>query len=536
MASLSLKHTTDEAPIAVDLPRGLGLRVESLVVLSREAALAQAVKGLGSEHDVLTIDAEERLDEALLGRHTGVAVLDAAAATGPIEVLTERLRAQFPELVLIVAGGHEHQSALARQITNGTVYRFLHKPVSEPRVKLFVEAAWRRHSAEQAEASDVRAATGTYPRPGQPPSRIGLVALGIALSVLVALGVWYATRKPDAPQAVAAPETARATNDPQAQVASQIDRLLSAAETQLGAQHLEEAQNLIAQARALKPDHVRVAFLAARLAKERERAQLAQARLAALAAQAHRLEQQKLAEQVTDDLAKAADRLRAGQIIEPAEDNARFFIDSARDLAPGDADVRQAQSQLADRLVAEARTALSAGKAADAQHWIDAAANSGVATDTVASLTQDLQHLQHPQPTVRAEAAPEPPASAVNVDTRVAAAGARVTEQKSAPTQAVAPPASEPVIAATLHRTHYSAPTFPVSARERGVSGWVDIQFVVKTDGTVSDVVATGAEPVGMFEQAATDAVRKWRYQPLIRDGQPVEQRARVRMTFALKD
>jgi protein TonB len=80
----------------------------------------------------------------------------------------------------------------------------------------------------------------------------------------------------------------------------------------------------------------------------------------------------------------------------------------------------------------------------------------------------------------------------------------------------------------------YVPPTFPITARERGSSGWVDVQFVVTPNGSVSDVIITGAEPVGLFEQAAVDAVKKWRYKPVERDGHAVDQRARLRMKFAL--
>ena len=38
-----------------------------------------------------------------------------------------------------------------RQITSGVVYRFLHRPVSAPRVRLFVDAALRRHEVENVE-------------------------------------------------------------------------------------------------------------------------------------------------------------------------------------------------------------------------------------------------------------------------------------------------------------------------------------------------------------------------------------------------
>ena len=77
-------------------------------------------------------------------------------------------------------------------------------------------------------------------------------------------------------------------------------------------------------------------------------------------------------------------------------------------------------------------------------------------------------------------------------------------------------------------------PVFPAAAREHGSSGWVEVQFLVTADGSVSDVIITGAEPVGVFEQAAVDAVRKWRYKPVERDGHAIDQRARLRMKFAL--
>jgi TonB family protein len=58
---------------------------------------------------------------------------------------------------------------------------------------------------------------------------------------------------------------------------------------------------------------------------------------------------------------------------------------------------------------------------------------------------------------------------------------------------------------------------------------------VVKTDGALGDVSIVGAEPVGVFEQVALDAVRRWRYQPVMRDGQAIAQRARIRVRFAMQ-
>jgi protein TonB len=63
----------------------------------------------------------------------------------------------------------------------------------------------------------------------------------------------------------------------------------------------------------------------------------------------------------------------------------------------------------------------------------------------------------------------------------------------------------------------------------------VDLQFLVGTDGSVSDAAVVGAQPAGIFEQAAIEAVQHWRYQPVMHDGHAINQRARVRVRFAVQ-
>jgi TonB family protein len=89
--------------------------------------------------------------------------------------------------------------------------------------------------------------------------------------------------------------------------------------------------------------------------------------------------------------------------------------------------------------------------------------------------------------------------------------------------------------ASALELTHYVPPEFPAAARKTDASGWVDVQLMVLTNGSVRDVVVIGADPVGVFEQSALEAVRKWKYRPILRDGQPINERARVRVRFAVE-
>src|SRR2546430_15961360 len=63
--------------------------------------------------------------------------------------------------------------------------------------------------------------------------------------------------------------------------------------------------------------------------------------------------------------------------VEPAQRNARFYIESARALAPQDPGVAQATQALIARLDVEAGKALTAGDPERADRWAAAAAGAG---------------------------------------------------------------------------------------------------------------------------------------------------------------
>jgi TonB family protein len=91
------------------------------------------------------------------------------------------------------------------------------------------------------------------------------------------------------------------------------------------------------------------------------------------------------------------------------------------------------------------------------------------------------------------------------------------------------------VQAKTLKRVREVPPTYPREAERLGLSGWVDVEFTIATNGTTQDLVVRNAEPLRMFDQAAIDAVKRWRFEPVVRGGAAVEQRAAVRIRFELK-
>jgi TonB family protein len=76
-------------------------------------------------------------------------------------------------------------------------------------------------------------------------------------------------------------------------------------------------------------------------------------------------------------------------------------------------------------------------------------------------------------------------------------------------------------------------PTVAALPTGQPVTGEVRLRATVRVDGSVQDleVVSTTRPGVGL-EQAALDAVRRWRYKPATRDGQPVDARLTITLTF----
>jgi len=95
--------------------------------------------------------------------------------------------------------------------------------------------------------------------------------------------------------------------------------------------------------------------------------------------------------------------------------------------------------------------------------------------------------------------------------------------------------ASQVVQAKTLKRVREVPPVYPREAERQNISGWVDVEFTIAPDGSTQELVVRNAEPQRMFDQAAIDAVKRWRFEPVKRDGAAVAQRAAVRIRFEVK-
>ena len=78
-------------------------------------------------------------------------------------------------------------------------------------------------------------------------------------------------------------------------------------------------------------------------------------------------------------------------------------------------------------------------------------------------------------------------------------------------------------------------PAYPEELRKKRVSGVVEVEFIIQKDGTVKSVKATKS-PDERLSVLAEEAVSKWIFEPGIKNGEPVEVRIRVPVTFSTKN
>ena len=69
------------------------------------------------------------------------------------------------------------------------------------------------------------------------------------------------------------------------------------------------------------------------------------------------------------------------------------------------------------------------------------------------------------------------------------------------------------------------SPQYPARALVKGLEGYVDVVFDVTKYGATTNIRITGAVPKNIFNRAAKNAVKKWKYSPTTENGEPVVYR-----------
>jgi protein TonB len=63
---------------------------------------------------------------------------------------------------------------------------------------------------------------------------------------------------------------------------------------------------------------------------------------------------------------------------------------------------------------------------------------------------------------------------------------------------------------------------YPEEAYRQKIDGVVHVEYDVTVDGTVENARVVDSNPPGVFDAAALDAVRTWRFHPAVRNGKVV--------------
>ncbi len=79
-------------------------------------------------------------------------------------------------------------------------------------------------------------------------------------------------------------------------------------------------------------------------------------------------------------------------------------------------------------------------------------------------------------------------------------------------------------------------PFYPAEAKEQGLNGRVVLRFVVDIEGWACEPEVISAEPEGVFDEAALDAVAEYRFEPALKDGKPVNCIVRMPVVFKLSE
>ncbi|MEO6185920.1 MAG: energy transducer TonB [Steroidobacteraceae bacterium] len=541
--------------------------VRTVIALTNDPALQKALEELAAGDaavSVVVVADMRALTDELMQQDSACALIDAAAVDAPIDAATDAITSQFPDLRLMVAGHSAEQNMLATRISNQSVFRFVHKPASSQRLRLFLDAAARPverpmpRKAEPAKAGKESLARIDTAVRGKSPQTVAMI--GVVAIVAVAVGAWIfwpsSKATPDAAPAVSAVNQDPAIADlikrgmmafaAGKYIASDgtssaelyrealkldknnatatsgynraIEYALRTAEETLLAGRLNESSAIAESLRLIAPNNSRLEFLNTQISREMARAN-------ADASQRQALEARQA--QVRTALDRMSDRIRVAALVDPSTNSAVSHFRQAEAAGPGDPAVRSARESLVAAMLTAADNELAARRTPAARRLLDAAASINSSAPGLDVLRRRLDEVNSPAATAapveqaRAETPPAP---------------ASVTPATAPVTAPAAAASIGPVPASTLTVLRKTNPEYPERALQQLVSGWVDLEFTVNTDGSVKDVVVTQSEPGRTFDAAATKALLRYRYAPVLRNGEAVQQRAQMRMRFTARD
>jgi TonB family protein len=187
------------------------------------------------------------------------------------------------------------------------------------------------------------------------------------------------------------------------------------------------------------------------------------------------------------DLAQS--RLAQGKLIEPDNDSALYYFNHLRAADPKNSALPKLSSAIQAQILVQARAALDANQPDKADTLLQAAGALSASAD-LSALNDRLAKM------------------------KLASAG---------------PPQ---VVEASLTRSKQLELDYPDGALRKNIEGWVELSYVVTTDGKVTNVKVLDSNPAGVFDAAASKALSRMRYKPAMQAGKPTAVSTKLRIAF----
>lgn len=239
--------------------------------------------------------------------------------------------------------------------------------------------------------------------------------------------------------------------------------------------------------------------------------------------------------------------LREQRLFVPAGDNAFELFLAAVEAKPEDERSRLALQDLLPYAALHVEQRLAANDGDEAERVLDLLARASSDAPALPRLRAGLAALREREATVRAAAAnaapstnapaaplaaAAPPAANPTPDVVSSVPDSAVAREAGPPTSADAPKAQEsepapapaalpppqPVATPAAQRVPevvYRPPLrYPPMAERRKLEGFVEIEFTIGVDGSVSQLEILRSEPEGVFDREALAALQRWRFAP----------------------
>jgi TonB family protein len=187
----------------------------------------------------------------------------------------------------------------------------------------------------------------------------------------------------------------------------------------------------------------------------------------------------------------AQSRLAQGKVTEPDTDSAVFYVNQLRAADPKNSGLPRISSVVQAQVLDQARSALDAADPAKAEPLLQTAAGLG------ASAALDALNARLAQMKLTTDGVPQ-------------------------------------LVEASLTRIKGIQPDYPDDALRRNIEGWVDLSYVITTEGKVTKVKVLDSSPAGVFDAAAARAMGRVRYKPMLVAGKATSVGTKLRIAFRL--